>query len=169
MTKKERKKYLDRQDISIEGNVATWRIATSGEINGTYIGTFQFKCFLTPSEKLAAGRLYRELLGPSMALAYKTEDDLAYLVSQLKYRIVSAPPFWNSSIGVNEMTGDIPDEGVIGQIFDAATNAELKYRAMIEEKTEQDLQRAKLAAEAVYNQKMSRPAAEDAPKEETGE
>jgi len=109
MTKAELKQYLKRSDIVIDGNVATWNIAVEGDISGTYHGVFKFKCFLTPTEKLAAGRDYRELLGTNAALAFKREDDLALTFAQLKYRILAAPPFWSSAIGVNGQTGDIPD------------------------------------------------------------
>src|SRR5271165_826057 len=101
MKKKDVKDYLSSNDISIEGNTSTWKISMQEDIHGTYIATFTFKCFLTPTEKLASGRVYRQLLGPNPNLAFINEDNLAFSLAQLKYRIVEAPPFWTSSIGVN--------------------------------------------------------------------
>jgi len=153
MTKKELNSYLKRSDIVIEGNIATWSLSMSGDINGTYHGTFKFKCFLTPTEKLAAGRLYRELLGANAALAFKEEDNLAFYIAQLKYRVVSAPPFWTSAIGVNGEAGDLPDTNVLNAISEAAMTAELKYIATLQNKKENMIKKAKESAEKMLAQK----------------
>ncbi len=153
MTKAELKQYLKRNDIVIDGNVATWSIALDGQISGTYHGVFKFKCFLTPSEKLASSRMYRELLGPNAALAFKHEDDLALTFAQLKYRIIAAPPFWNSAIGIMGEVGNIPDENVLNSIFDAAMASELKYFAQLQDKKEKELEKAKKSAEKLLAQK----------------
>src|ERR1700687_4562703 len=143
LKEKELKEYLKRSDISIEGNIATWNLAANGDINGTYSGTFRFKCVLTPTEKLASGRFYRELLGPNASLAFKAEDDLSFSLAQLRYRVVSAPPFWTSAIGIDGVAGDIPDEGIINTVFDAAIAAEFKYRAELEQQKKLYLARVK--------------------------
>jgi hypothetical protein len=152
MENDEIKKYLDREDLQIEGNICTYHLAAEGTVSGTFRGIFKFKCFLSPSEKLACGRLYRKLLGPNAALAFKNEDDLAYTLSQLTYRIVSAPPFWSSSIGVDGQVGDI-DENVLNIISEAASAAELKYWALLQEKRDQTLKSAKESAEKFLAQK----------------
>jgi len=153
MTKKEMQGYLKRNDILIEGNTATWNCHITGKIQGTYIGTFRFKCFLTPTETLAASRDYRELLGPNAILAFKNEDDLAFALAQLRYRIVSAPPFWTSAVGVNSYQGDIADAEVIHMVLEAAIAAQLKYNAQLEKAKEDALKRAKAAAERLLAQK----------------
>lgn len=150
---KELKDYLKRTDISIEGNIATWNLVAQGDINGTYVGTFKFKCFLTPTEKLAAGREYRSLLGPNATLAFKAEDDLSFSLAQLRYRIVSSPPFWNSAIGIDGMAGDIPDENIINAVLDAAVASEFKYRAELEQKKKIIVARTKKAAERLLDNK----------------
>lgn len=161
MNRKEINLYLKRNDLSIEGNVCTWNIATHGDIQGLYTGNFKFKCYLTPSEKLAAGRAYRELLGSNAALAFKSEDNLAFALSQLRYRIISAPPFWNSAIGVDGQGGDIPDEKVLDAILEAAMSSELKYIAQLQNKKEQIIKKTKESAEKLLAQKEGEMAEEE--------
>jgi hypothetical protein len=141
------KKEVGRSDIIIEGNTARWDIKLDGDINGTYLGTFRFKCYLLPSEKLAAGREYRELLGANPTMANKHEDNLAFSLAQLKYRILSAPPFWTSTLQQTAISGDLPDENVIDAVLRAAVEAELKYAAQAKSKRTDAIERAKKAAE----------------------
>ena len=161
MTKKEINAYLKRSDLAIEGNVATWTLGMEGSILGTYAGIFKFKCYLTPSEQLAAGRLYRELLGPNAALAFSAEDNAAYMLSQLKYRVVSAPPFWHSSVGVDGIAGDVPDQAVLEAILEAAVASQFKYMALLQQRKYEMLKKAKAAAEKALAKKDG-----DAPEEE---
>lgn len=149
MKKKELNDYLKRKDIVIENNIATWNIKAYGEHQGTYAGQFRFKCFLTPTEKLAAGREYRALLGPNIALALKHEDNIAFSLTQLKYRIVKSPPFWSSAVGIDGYEGDIADEGIIDIVLQAAIDSELKYAALLQKKKEDALGKAKNAAEKI--------------------
>jgi hypothetical protein len=143
MEEKKYEEYLSRNDIVIEGDTATWSMSMEGAVQGTYFGQFRFRCFLTPSQRLAAGRDHRELIGPNPALVQEHDDNLAFSLSQLKYRIVSAPPFWNS----NGIGGDIPDENVIDAVLEAAIAAEFKYLAQIKKKKVDAIEKAKLAAE----------------------
>lgn len=156
MNKKELDAYLKRTDISIEGNVATWNMSSKGVVQGTYIGSFRFKCYLTPTEKLAAGREYRELLGSNASLAFKNEDNLAFSLSQLKYRILSAPPFWSSAVGINGLAGDLPDENIIDEVLEAAVAAELKFTAELQKKKEEAIKKTKEAAEKILDQKQGK-------------
>jgi hypothetical protein len=141
------KDYLARQDIQIDGSTATWEMRLEGEIQGTYTGTFKFRCFLTPTQRLAAGREHRELLGNNPTLATEHDDNLAFSLSQLKHRIISAPPFWTSTMQANGMAGDLPDENVIDSVLEAAIAAELKYKAQLKQRKLDALDRAKKAAE----------------------
>lgn len=131
----------NRSDIIIENNVASWDINLLGDINGTYVGTFKFRCYLTPTQQIAANREYRELIGPHPTFAPEHESFLAYALTQLKYRILSAPPFWNSVVGGTP--GDIPDENVLTAILDAAVSAETKYRGLLKKRTESAINRSK--------------------------
>ena len=153
MTKKELLRYLDRKDITIEGNLAKWNINMEGDINGSYRGTFVFKCFLTPTERLACGRLYRELLGPNMTMVPDNEENLAFTLAQIKYRISSAPPFWQSFQGLNDIEGDIPELPVLDAILEAALAAEFKKSAIIQQKRDEAIKRAKKAAEEIVTDK----------------
>ncbi len=138
------KKY----DIRIDGNVATWELNKVGAINGTYIGTFKFRCYLTPMQKIAAGKEERDLLGSNIALAPEHERFMAYSLTQLKYRIIQSPPFWTSA-NTSSMEGDLPDEEIISEILDAAISAEIQYKKELKEKKEKAIERAKSSAEAI--------------------
>lgn len=161
MKKQEIEKYLKRTDLTIEGNTAIWNISSSGIIQGTYTGAFRFKCYLTPTEKLAAGREYRELLGPSASSAFRNEDNLAFSLSQLKYRIISAPPFWSSATGINGLQGDIPDESIIDVVLEAAGAAELKFLAQLHKNKEKTIKKAKEVAEQLLEHKEGKEETEE--------
>jgi hypothetical protein len=112
-------------DLVINGNVATWAINMSGDIQGLYLGTFTFRCFLMPSQRLAASRQYRQLLGDHPASASQHDDDLAFASSQLNHRILTAPPFWQN---------EVPDDDVLMAILEAAIEAEVRYKAQAKTK-----------------------------------
>jgi hypothetical protein len=153
MTKKEMQSYLKRKDLVLENNTVRWEISTVGDIHGLYVGSFVFKCYLTPAEKLAAGRDYRELLGSNAVFALKHEDDLAFTLSQLKYRVISGPPFWSSALTGDGLAGGIADEKILSAIFEAATASEFKYIAMLQDKKEKALEKAKKVAEGIIKGK----------------
>lgn len=162
MKKKEFNSYLKRKDIVIDGSTATWELAANGDILGLYSGQFKFKCYLTPTEKLAAGRLYRMLLGDHPTTALNHEDNMSFTLAQLKYRVVSGPPFWNSAIGLDGLVGDIPDEKILDIIFEAAVASELKYLATLQQKKADLIEKAKKSAEKILT-------AEDEDEEPEGE
>ena len=138
----------NRPDLKIDGNIATWEINTVGNIMGLYTGTFRFRCFLTPLMQIAAGKEERELIGPNMALANEHERFLCYALTQLKYRILSAPPFW-ASASYGNMQGDLADESVVSTILSAAIDSEAKFKAQIKERKEEAIKRARDAADAI--------------------
>lgn len=138
-----------RSDILINGIEATWEIDMLGDIKGLYLGTFKFRCYLLPNQQLAAGRRYRELLGPQALLATDHENLLAYSISQLESRIIQAPPFWYSEF----MNGNIPDEAVLSKVLDAAISSEIKYKQLMKEKKESSIKRANDAIERLNKDK----------------
>lgn len=138
-------KKKERTDITIDNGVATWSIGTQGKILGTYAGTFKFKCYLMPSQKLAAGREFRELIGQHHELATEKEKFTAFALAQLKQRIISAPPWWVST----DQPGDIPDEDVLTAILDAALDAEVKFIKDKQKEKEENLAKARKAAEKI--------------------
>lgn len=141
----------EHTNIIIDGTTATWDMRLEGDIAGTYSGTFKFKCYLTPMQKIAANREMREILGPQMTMAPEHEANLAFALTQLKHRIIAAPPFWSSV--TSGMNGDIPDENIILSVLDAAYASELKYMAQLKEKKESAIKRAIAAAESMLNAK----------------
>ena len=118
-------------DILIDGSTATWDMGhINGRISGTYTGTFKFRCFLTPTQSLAAARDYRELLGPQLPMAPEHEKQLSFALTQLKYRVLKSPPFWTAPNADGEIAGNIPDLNVILAVLDAAITAEDKYTTL---------------------------------------
>jgi hypothetical protein len=138
-----------RDDIKIEGDRATWEISAVGNIKGTYLGTFVFRCFLTPLQQIAAGREERALIGENFAFAPDHEKFLAYALTQLKYRIVSSPPFWASANPNGNMSGDLPDPEIVSLVLGSAIDAEVKYKNEIKYRKEAAIERAKAANDAI--------------------
>lgn len=140
---------IKKSDIVIEGTTASWHIHIEGDVSGTFNGTFRFKCFLSPTERIAANREMRALLGEHPMLTPEHESFLAYALTQLKYRIISAPPFWKST--ESGWHGDIPDSNVISEVLNAAIETEVKYKEELNKRKLEHLERAKKAAEAILN------------------
>lgn len=146
MLTEQEQQSLDRVDLIIEGNTVTWDMRIEGDINGMYAGAFRFKCYLSPLQQIAANREFREVMGPNPTFASEHESFLAYALTQLKYRIVSAPPFWASQSPAS-LAGDIADENVISAVLDAALGAEIKYKSQLKKKKLDAVARAKAATE----------------------
>lgn len=129
---------MENTDIVIENTTATWTIPpeTSGEILGTYAGTFNFRCYLTPTQELQAGREYRALLGPNGVLAGEHEAQMAYCLTQLKHRIITSPPFWTGHQSDDGQSGNIPDLRVLLLILDAAMRSEQLFKNKVKEERE---------------------------------
>ncbi len=115
-------------DITLDGSTANWPMPnTKGDYGGTYTGTFTFRCFLTPTQLLAASKKYRELLGPNAIFAPEHEGHVAYALTQLEHRILKSPPFWTQPLQNGEMAGNIPDLNIILMVLDAASRAQALY------------------------------------------
>lgn len=140
-----------RPDITINNNLATYSFRFEGQVLGTYTGQFVFKCFLLPAERLAASRDRRELLGEFGVLAHDVDKNLALALTELKYRIVTAPPFWNTN---QSMGGNIPDIDLIFNVFDAAMDAQQMFKETKELEKEKLLAAASKAAEVILAQKQ---------------
>lgn len=139
-------------DIILDGSTATWDMGQlQGPIQGTYTGTFKFRCFLTPTQQLAAGREYRELLGPKLELAPEHEGYMSFALVQLRHRIIKAPPFWDVPAQEGRMAGDIPDINIILTVLNASQSAENKYREQCLKERDQALGGAISAAEAILD------------------
>lgn len=148
----------EKYQFILDGNVATWEMRLDGNISGTYTGTFKFRCFLTPLQKIAANREMRELLGSHMTMAPEHEANLAFALTQLKHRVISAPPFWGTN---GTLAGDLPDANVVMEVLDASIEAELKYMQQIKQKKLDAIERAKKAAEQMLSDKPEDDLEED--------
>lgn len=168
MLNDQEKESLGRSDLIIEGSTATWDMRLDGDIHGTYVGAFRFKCYLSPIEQISADRERRELLGPQPFAAPEHESFLAYALTQLKYRIVSAPPFW-ASANPASLSGDIADENVIAAVLDAALGSEMKYKSQLKKKKLDAVARAKAATEKLMNNTEAESDEENEEEEDEGE
>lgn len=166
MSNDQEEKPLERSDIIIEGHTATWDMRIDGDIHGTYMGAFRFKCYLSPLHQIAADRERRELLGAQPFAAGEHESLLAYALTQLKYRIISSPPFW-ASANPASMSGDIADENVITAVLDAALGAEIKYKAQLKKKKLYAINKAKISIEKAMNEVESEEEEPDETEEES--
>lgn len=134
-----------RTDIQILDNVATYSLSFNGAIQGLYMGQFKFRCYLSPMQNLSASREYRDLLGANTELATENDRFLAFALAQLKYRILEAPPFWNTVDGA----GEIPDYDVITMVMEAAMDSEVMFRDKKKEEKERAIAQSKAAAEKI--------------------
>lgn len=149
---------ITRSDITLNGSNATYTFREEGPLEGTYTGQFVFRCYLLPSQKLAASRERRAMLGEFGIAASDVEKQLALALSELKYRIVHAPPFWNQ----NQMIGgDIPDFKIIFNVFEASMDAQTMFVEAKAEEKQKLIDAATKAAEALVAKR-----AEEAKEEE---
>jgi hypothetical protein len=134
---------MENTDIIITGSTAIWQMPlTQGDTLGTYSGRFEFRCFLSPTQMLEAGRIYRELVGNLGSLCSENDSNLAFCLSQLKFRVLRSPPFWSSSVSESGLLGDIPDLNVLALILDSAIRAETLFKQKIAKERESILDRA---------------------------
>jgi len=141
---------------------AVWTLREEGDTLGqTYSGKFIFKCYLTPTDILSIGRLYRDLIGHDYGhlnikdgelIVERDSSDqeryLAFAISQLSKRIVKAPPFWSTQSLVN---GDIPDINILLMALDRAITSEQLYKEDLAKKKEEALARAETATKAMQD------------------
>lgn len=151
MLKEEENDALQRSDLIVESTGVTWDMRLDGDIAGTYVGAFRFKCYLNPLDRIAADREYREILGPNPTFASEHESFLAYALTQLKYRIITAPPFWASE-NPARLSGNIADENIISAVLDAALVSEIKYKSILKKKKLDAISRAKDATETLLKE-----------------
>jgi uncharacterized coiled-coil protein SlyX len=114
--------------MEITDSLAKFTVNTIGDsTKETYMGTFKVKCLLTPVDHISSDRLYRELLGNNPILASEKAQNLAFALSQLKFRVVEYPPFWTDPESPNLPGGHIVDQNVIVEVLNQAIDAEDKY------------------------------------------
>lgn len=111
-------------EIDYYMGTATFFVDVEASSNkSSYKGQFKVKCILSPLEYINADANYRELLGktnPQYASDYVSQ--LAYALSQLRFRIMECPSWYNKQ-------GDgVRDDKVLLDIFDKAVECEQQYR-----------------------------------------
>ena len=108
-------------------------INTIGEkTKSTYMGQFVVKTILSPMDQINADKLYRSLLGENFLMASEKAKQYAFALSQLKYRIVSCPPFWEH----RELGGShIGDVNILAEIIHKAIEKEENFNKTIERRT----------------------------------
>ena len=143
---------INRTDITINGSNATYTFREEAPLEGTYTGSFIFRCYLLPSQKLAAARERRALLGEFGIAASDVEKQLALALSELKYRVVHAPPFWNQN---QMLSGDIPDFKIIFNVFEAAMDAQTMFAESKAEEKQKLIDSSTKAAEALVEKRAA--------------
>lgn len=114
-------------DINMEEGTATFSISEVGTATrSTYMGNFKVHCILSPIDLMSADRDYRAFVGNVNPNDCTTHvRNLAFALSQLKYRIIEEPPFWtNPKVG----GGHLKDTDVIISVLNLALEAEESYR-----------------------------------------
>lgn len=115
-------------DIDIDKAIGTFKIDLIGlKSNESYKGVFQVKCLLNPMAFISADKLYRDLVGGKPHEAHEHARALAFALSQLKYRVIKMPPFWESK----EIDGGhIDDDNIIMEILNRAIYCEGEFIKM---------------------------------------
>lgn len=145
---------MENNDIVITGHTAKWTLPpTQGEVLGTYMGPFEFRCYLTPTQTLEAGREYRSLLGSLPEYASEKEKELAFALVELRYRIIKAPPFWTATLSESGYAGNVPDTNIIMTVYVKAMVAESMFKDKLNKESEMLLERTIKSAEALVNTK----------------
>lgn len=126
--------------------VAHYTINEEGPIQGNYRGVFALRCYLNPLDALAAGRQFRELIGPFGADAGEQDRYLAFCYSQLSKRVIKGPPWWSA----DQIAGNIPDLNILSTILDRALTAEAAYKQRLAKMKQEALEKASLAAQALH-------------------
>lgn len=130
---------LKLNDITLDLNLATATFRLNGEVGittrTTYTGTFTVRAVLDPSRELAAGRMYRALLGPQFQQASDHEANLAFALSQLQQRVLTAPPWFDSTPGQEVRGSTILDSDILLKVLDLSVKAQEEYAKALKEES----------------------------------
>jgi hypothetical protein len=134
---------------------ATWTFHEEGDSSGqTYSGIFVFRTLLTPTQTLAAGRTYRELLGNDVSNATESERFMSFALSQLIHRVIKAPPFWRTE---SMIAGDIADLNIISMALDKAISSEILYKESVKKRKMDALEKAAKAVQELQAAQTAKP------------
>lgn len=135
------KREVKSDEIRLEGQTAVWDMLETAEVEGTYQGEFKFRTALNPLQEITADREYRDLMGSNEAQAPTRIKNLAYALTQLKYRVLEAPHFWVD--GSHLPGSQVKDIEIIELVFQAAMLSETKYKALIAERQLEAIEKLK--------------------------
>jgi hypothetical protein len=122
-----------------EDGTVTFRISEIGDRSRTtWSGIFRVKGGLSPFDELLAGKDMRSLLGIEAATATDHEINLAFALSNLKYRIIDAPDFWIAKSREGYGGADL-DNNIIMLVLEMAINAEVETRKRLRKEARQRL------------------------------
>lgn len=143
-------KTEDSLSINLADATASFRLV--GEIGLTtrtlYEGSFTVRAVLDSGRELAAGRAYRQLLGPNPQHATDRESNLAFALSQLQLRVIKAPLWWEAPPG-QDVRGAILDDNILLKVLDMAIMADEQYRKQISEESKELFQNLKTRIETL--------------------
>lgn len=127
------------ENLTLNTDSATYLLDTIAPVQGLYKGTFKFKLSMTPIMEINSDREYRSLLGnPTNTDMIPIKVlNMAFIISQLKYRILESPPFW-------QMTDDgknIEDYSILEELLEASIEAQKQHSTMLNEKHAKSLKR----------------------------
>lgn len=135
--------------MRIEDGYGIFDINLVGEhTNNTYMGNFRCKCLLSPMEQIKADKMYRDLLGNNSHLASNHVSQLCYALSQLRFRLVEYPPFWEGS-GI--LGSHIEDEAVILSVLENALEAAALF---VEERQKELVEKQEILANLIRKKKI---------------
>jgi hypothetical protein len=138
-------------NVDIEKGEATFKVDLVGQKSKeSYKGVFVVRCMLNPMAFIAADKLYRELLGGKPVEAHPHAGALAFALSQLKYRVLKMPPFWEN----REIPGGhIDDHNILIEVLNRAIYCEEVYAKM---KNEEAVRIEKELTDDIFNKIIER-------------
>lgn len=150
-------------EFSTDRASAVFTFDSVGKNTGnTYRGSFRVRTLLDPEQVLSAGRERRALLGSNSAYATDREHDLATALSELRARIIEAPPFWNNA--------KIPDDNILIEVLELAFDVEVEFRKKAESIAQEALNKLQGHIQQMQAQakvrKATKPKEEAEPEEE---
>jgi hypothetical protein len=112
--------------MQLNGSTGTFDINDVGELSGqTYMGNFKVKCILSPVDRLNIDKTYRELIGKDNPyMATQEVLDIAFALSQLKYRIIDFPAFWQGF----PINGGHVDLNIVMSVLNQSVDAEEAFK-----------------------------------------
>lgn len=114
-------------EISLDliNGTAKFNITVINELDyETYTGVFEVRTAMSALQTVQADERYRRLLGDNLQFATPKALQIAFSLSQLSQRVISAPSWWDSSI----IPGGHLAENVIVEVLTYAVEAEKQYR-----------------------------------------